>query len=145
MRRNLNIEIAAAQASRVVEGHEERRIQYYSLSSSNRRHFMMHVIRAAIEDTKLLVSDLVFELGISRNAVETMIKETSENDWVAVEKDGKGHKHVWAKEVLVNCYYNYSKWLFRSVKSLNLRKLTEDIVRIEALYEQMEQGEFTDK
>ena len=144
MRRNLNIEIAAAQASRVVEDIEERKIQYYSLSSANRRHFLMHVVRAAIEDTKLLVSQLVFELGISRNSVETMIKETSENGWVAIEKDGKGHKHVWAEEVLVNCYYNYSKWLFRSVKNLNLRKLTEDIVRIEALYDQMEQGKFTD-
>lgn len=145
MRRNLNIEIAAAQASRVVEDNEERKMQYYSLSSANRRHFMMHVIRAALEDTKLLVSDLVYELGVSRNAVETMIKETSENGWVSIKKDGKGHKHVWAEDILVQCYYNYSKWLFRSVKNLNMRKLTEDIVRINALYDQMEADDFTDK
>ena len=145
MRRNLNIEIAASQASRVVEGKEERKIQYYSLSSNNRRNFMMLVIRAALEDTKLLISELTFELGISRNAVETMVRECRENGWVHVEKDGKGHKHVWAADCLVKCYYNYSKWLFRSVKSLNLRKLTEDIARVEALYDQMEQGDFTDK
>lgn len=145
MRRNLNIEIAAAQASRVVEGNEERRIQYYSLSSSNRRHFLMHVIRAALEDTKLVVSDLTYELGVSRNSVETMVRECRENGWLNVEKDAKGYKHVWAADCLVTCYYNYSKWLFRSVKNLNIRKLTEDIARVEALYDQMEQGDFTDK
>lgn len=143
MRRNLNIEIASAQASRVVEGKEERKIQYYSLSSNNRRNFMMHVIRAALEDTKLLISELTFECGISRNAVETMVRECRENGWLHVEKDAKGHKHVWAADCLVSCYYNYSKWLFRSVKNLNLRKLTEDIARVEALYEQMEADDFT--
>ena len=145
MRRNLNIEIAAAQASRVVDDADERKMQAYSLSSNNRRTFMMLVIRAALEDTKLLVSDIVYELGVSRNTVETMVKETSEAGWLEVEKDGKGHKHLWAADCLVKCYYNYSKWLFRSVKNLNLRKLTEDIARVEALYQQMEQGDFTNK
>ena len=100
MRRNLNLEIAAAQASRVVDNAEERKMQYYSLSSVNRRSFMMHVIRAAVENTKLLISELTFELGVSRNAVETMVRECSENGWLLVEKDGKGHKHVWAAECL---------------------------------------------
>lgn len=143
MRRNLNIEIAAAQASRVINDAEERKMQAYSLSSNNRRTFMMLVIRAAIEDTKLLVTDLVYELGVSRNTVETMLKETSEAGWIHVEKDGRGYKHLWAADCLVKCYYNYSKWLFRSVKILNLRKLTEDISRVEALYNQMEEGDFT--
>ena len=145
MRRNLNIEIAAAQASRVVDDADERKMQAYSLSSNNRRTFMMLVIRAALEDTKLLVTDLVYELGVSRNTVETMVKETNEAGWIHIEKDGKGHKHMWAADCLVKCYYNYSKWLFRSVKNLNLRQLTEDITRVEALYNQMEQGDFTNK
>ena len=145
MRRNLNIEIAAAQASRVVDDSDERKMQAYYLSSNNRRTFMMLVIRAALENTKLLISDLTYECGISRNAVETMVRECRENGWLHVEKDGKGYKHVWAADCLVKCYYNYSKWLFRSVKNLNLRKLTEDIARVEALYDQMEQGDFTDK
>ena len=143
MRRNLNIEIAAAQASRVVDDANERKMQAYSLSSQNRRTFMMLLIRASLEDTKLLVSDLVHDLGVSRNTVETMVKETSEAGWVHVEKDAKGHKHVWAADCLIKCYYNYSKWLFTSVKNLNLRKLTEDIARVEALYEQMEADDFT--
>ena len=145
MRRNLNIEIAAAQASRVVDDADERKMQAYSLSSNNRRTFMMLVIRAALEDTKLLVTDLVYELGVSRNTVETMVKETNEAGWIHIEKDGKGHKHMWAADCLVKCYYNYSKWLFRSVKNLNLRQLTEDMTRVEALYNQMEQGDFTNK
>ena len=145
MRRNLNIEIAAAQASRVVDDADERKMQAYSLSSNNRRTFMMLVIRAALEDTKLLVTDIVYELGVSRNTVETMVKETNEAGWIHIEKDGKGHKHMWAADCLVKCYYNYSKWLFRSVKNLNLRQLTEDMTRVEALYNQMEQGDFTNK
>ena len=145
MRRNLNIEIAAAQASRVVDDADERKMQAYSLSSQNRRTFMMLVIRAALEDTKLLVTDLVHDLGVSRNTVETMVKETSEAGWVHVEKDAKGHKHVWSADCLVNCYYNYSKWLFRACKNLKIRKVSEDINRVEALYSQMEADDFTNK
>ena len=143
MRRNLNIEIAAAQASRVVDDADERKMQAYSLSSNNRRTFMMLVIRAALEDTKLLVSDIVFELGVSRNTVETMVKETSEAGWVNVEKDGKGYKHLWAADCLVKCYYNYSKWVYQTCKNLEIRKVSEDISRVEALYDQMEQDNFT--
>ena len=145
MRRNLNIEIAAAQGSRVVNDADERKIQAYSLSSNNRRTFMRLVIRAAVEDAKLLVSDIVHELGVSRNTVETMVRECRESGWLEVEKDGKGYKHLWAADRLVNCYYNYSKWLYTSVKNLNLRKLTEDIARVEALYDQMKVDDFTNK
>lgn len=145
MRRNLNIEIAAAQASRVVNDANERKMQAYSLSSQNRRTFMMLLIRAAVEDTKLLVTDLVHELGVSRNTVETMVKETSEASWVHVEKDAKGHKHVWASDCLIRCYYNYSKWLFRACQNLKIRNVTDDINRVEALYNQMEADDFTNK
>ncbi len=140
MRRNLNIEIASAQASRVVDDADERKMQYYSLSSNNRRTFMMLVIRAALEDTKLVVSDLTYELGVSRNTVETMVRECRENGWLEVEKDGKGYKHVWAADCLVKCYYNYSKWLYQTISNLEIRKVSEDIARVDLLYKQMEQG-----
>lgn len=145
MRRNLNIEIATDQASRVVNDCDERKMQYYSLSSNNRRNFMMHVIRAALEDTKLLISELTYELGVSRNTVETMVKETSEAGWLCVEKDAKGYKHVWADDCLVRCYYNYSKWLYQTISDLQIRKVSEDIARVDFLYKQMEQGDFTNK
>lgn len=145
MRRNLNVEIATAQASRIPENAEERKMQYYSLSSVNRRTFMMLIIRAALEDTKLVVSELTYELGVSRNTVETMIKECSENGWLHVEKDGKGHKHVWAADCLVSCYYNYSKWLYQTISDLEISKIFEDVARVNLLYKQMEADDFTNK
>ena len=71
MRKQLNIEIQTAEGSRYVDNATKRRIKEYSLSSQNRRKFLMYCIRAQLENDYLLVSDLIKLIGISRAGAET--------------------------------------------------------------------------
>ena len=50
MRKQLNIEIKTAEGSRYVDNVEKRKIKEYSLSSQNRRKFLMYCIRAHLEN-----------------------------------------------------------------------------------------------
>ena len=77
-KKNLEVEIKIAEGGRITFSPEERQIKEYSLSSTNRRRFLMYILRATYEDTHLSVSQLVKLLGCSRQAIETMIKECNE-------------------------------------------------------------------
>ena len=65
MRKHLNIEIA--EGSRFIDNITKRRIKEYSLSSQNRRKFLMYCIRAQLENDYLLVTDLIKLIGNCRN------------------------------------------------------------------------------
>ena len=90
MRKQLNIEIQTAEGSRYVDNATKRRIKEYSLSSQNRRKFLM-CIRAQLESDYLLVSDLIKLIGISRAGAETMIKECEEAHWIKIKR-GNGNQ-----------------------------------------------------
>ena len=72
-KRNLEVEIKIAEGGRITFSTEERKIKEYSISSINRRRFLMYIIRATYEDRSLTVTQLVKLLGCSRQAIETMI------------------------------------------------------------------------
>ena len=55
-KKNLEVEIKIAEGGRITFSTEERQIKEYSLSSTNRRRFLMYIIRATYEDTPLKVS-----------------------------------------------------------------------------------------
>ena len=73
MRKQLNIEIKTVEGGRYIDNVTKRKIKEYSLSSQNRRKFLMYCIRAKLENDFLLVSDLLKLVGISRAGAETML------------------------------------------------------------------------
>lgn len=133
-RANLSVEIGSSEASRIVTDHEERKIQVYSLSSVNRRRFLMYVIRAAYDKETISWKELHKLLNISRNALQTMIDECVGADWVTEYKGGKktDSKFV-ANENLIKTYDNYSAWVRRSCKNVGLRTVATAIVELQAL------------
>jgi hypothetical protein len=59
MRKQLNIEIKTVEGIRFIDNVTKRKIKEYSLSSQNRRKFLMYCIRAQLENDYLLVTDCV--------------------------------------------------------------------------------------
>lgn len=131
---NLSVEIGSSEASRIVTDSEERKIQQYSLSSSNRRRFLMYVIRAAYDEEPISWKQLYQLLNISRNALQTMISECVGNGWVTEYKGNKKTDSVFrANENLIKTYDNYSAWVRRSCKNVELRTIATAIVELQAL------------
>jgi DNA-binding MarR family transcriptional regulator len=129
-KKNISIEIAISEGSRVIHDPDERKIVQYSLSSSNRRKFLMHIIRATYENNPITVTELTKLIGITRNSVETIVKQCSEAGWINVNRCSKNCKYLTACDNLLNCYENYSYWLWQQVHTSGLRDLSSKIGQI---------------
>ena len=133
MRKQLNIEIKTVEGSRFIDNVTKRKIKEYSLSSQNRRKFLMYCIRAQLENDYLLVTDLIKLVGVSRAAAETMIKECEEANWIKVKRSDKNRRKIQAADITVETYAEYCDWLFNFINKLDLRSISTSINEIEKL------------
>ena len=133
MRKQLNIEIKTVEGSRYVDNVTKRKIKEYSLSSQNRRKFLMYCIRAQLENDYLLVSDLIRLIGISRAGAETMIKECDEASWITIKRDSGKRRRIQAADITVETYADYCDWLWRLIYDSDMRNLSASINEIEKL------------
>ena len=133
MRKQLNIEIKTVEGSRFIDNVTKRKIKEYSLSSQNRRKFLMYCIRAQLENDYLHVTDLIKLVGISRAAAETMIKECDDADWIIVKRGNGNRRRIQAADITVETYADYCDWLWRLIDESNMRNLSASINEIEKL------------
>ena len=130
-KRNLEVEIKIAEGGRLTFSTEERKIKEYSISSINRRRFLMYIIRATYEDTSLTVTQLVKLLGCSRQAIETMIIDCADAKWIKVEKSQRNLRFLTANKILIESYEKYTDWLWSVYDSLELRNLSIHISQLQ--------------
>ena len=130
-KRNLEVEIKIAEGGRITFSTEERKIKEYSISSINRRRFLMYIIRATYEDTSLTVTQLVKLLGCSRQAIETMIIDCADAKWIKVEKSQRNLRSLTANKILIESYEKYTDWLWSVYDSLELRNLSIHISQLQ--------------
>ena len=133
MRKQLNIEIKTVEGSRYIDNVKKRKIKEYSLSSQNRRKFLMYCIRAKLENDYLLVSDLLKLIGISRAGAETMIKECQEANWIIIERCQSNRRRIQAADITVETYSDYCDWLWAIINEADMRSLSASINEIEKL------------
>ena len=133
MRKQLNIEIKTVEGSRYVDNVKKRKIKEYSLSSQNRRKFLMYCIRAKIENDYLLVSDLLKLVGISRAGAETMIKECKDANWIIIKRSQDNRRKIQAADITVETYSEYCDWLWKIINEADMRSLSASINEIEKL------------
>lgn len=133
MRKQLNIEITISEGTRYIDDVNKRKIKEYSLSSQNRRKFLMYCIRAHLERDYLLVTKLINLIGISRAAAETMIKECEAAGWIIVERGNKNERKIQASDVTVETYKEYCDWLWAIINNSEMRSLSASITEIEKL------------
>ena len=130
-KRNLEVEIKIAEGGRITFSTEERKIKEYSISSINRRRFLMYIIRATYEDTSLTVTQLVKLLGCSRQAIETMIIDCADAKWIKVEKSERNLRSLSANKILIESYEKYTDWLWSVYDNLELRNLSIHISQLQ--------------
>lgn len=133
MRKQLNIEIKTVEGSRFIDNVTKRKIKEYSLSSQNRRKFLMYCIRAQLENDYLLVTDLIKLVGVSRAAAETMIKECEEANWIIIKRGSGSRRRIQAADITVETYADYCDWLWKLIYESDMRNLSASINEIEKL------------
>ena len=133
MRKQLNIEIKTVEGSRFIDNVTKRKIKEYSLSSQNRRKFLMYCIRAQLENDYLLVTDLIKLVGVSRAAAETMIKECEEANWIIIKRGSGNRRRIQAADITVETYADYCDWLWKLIHESDMRNLSASLNEIEKL------------
>ena len=83
----------------------------------------MVLTRAAFDGVSITPSDVVNELGISRNAVDTMVKETEEAGWITVERDQNQYRTLFAAPLMVKAYQTYANALADASQEIDLAGL----------------------
>ena len=133
-KKNLDIEIAIAEGSRMTEDKTERDIKTYSTSSANRRRFMMYMLRAAYEGEPVTYKELIKLLSISRNGLDTMIAECIDAGWIILTNDEATNKKTYlAADVLIKAYENYTKWLALQWNETGARQISTSIQELKRM------------
>lgn len=127
---NLEVEIMIAEGGRITPDGEERQIKEWSIESANHRRFFMYVIRATYEKRSITIADLVKKLNASRPTVMKMMNDCLERKWIENQKCSKGHNHLSATPIVMQCYENYAKWLWLVYDRFNLRDLSTQIATL---------------
>ena len=87
---------------------EHEQLQKYAMSTQNRRLFCLLVTKCNLDNSFEYPSYVSKELGISRNTVDTMIKETHEAGWIIVERDQNQYRKIMGAKVMTDVYLAYS-------------------------------------
>ena len=99
-----------AQQRQVVEdvGQDEQKLIDYGLSTINRRYFLNAMTLAALNNKPARPMHIAKLLGISRNALDTMIDECHASGWITVERDERGWRLMQATEFVVDIAVRYA-------------------------------------
>ena len=109
----------------------EKKFRNYFDSTQNRRNFLLMMIKNKLSKETTLVTPLANSLGISKNHMNTMLKECSAGGWVVVRHNEKGWREVQGTELITNFYFSHSKWRFRYFKESGMEELAQLIVGLE--------------
>lgn len=86
----------------------EKPIRAYAMSTPNRRLFCLMACRASFSGSPTTPSEVAQSLRMSRNAVDTMMRECEGADWIEVNRDKNLYRSFIASKVMVDTYVKYA-------------------------------------
>ena len=95
-------------------------IRRYFNSTPVRNAFLRWMVSARYEKLLVTISQTAKEMGISRQAVRTMVQETSLHGWVNKKKEGKIN-YIEASATLALAWEQYIEWLLSCTETTILR------------------------
>lgn len=101
-------EFSQAKQVLTIDDPDEQKLIDYGLSTINRRYFLNTVTIAALSNKPARPSHITKLLGISRNAVDTMIDECHASGWITIERDERGWRLIQATEFVVDMGIRYA-------------------------------------
>ena len=116
-RKLLDLEVASTNFSRPHSSEHEPLLNYVR-STTNRRSFCMYCIIASMDEEPITPSYIVNQLGVSRNAVDTMIQECEKNEWIIVDRDERDYRTMYSTVFMREAYMDYAEWVSKTCADL---------------------------
>jgi len=93
----------------------KKEIRKYSMSSTNRRNFIMHCCLATLNKKCISVPETKHLLGMSRQGMTDMVNECFEAEWILLDKDEAGFRRVKATPITLECWMDYADYVHSKV------------------------------
>ena len=93
----------------------KKAIREYSMSSPNKRNFIMRCCLATLNKKCISVPETQKLLGMSRQGMTNMIKECVEPEWILLDKDEAGYRRVKATPITLECWMDYADYVHSKV------------------------------
>ncbi len=93
----------------------KKEIREYSMSSTNRRNFIMHCCLATLNNKCISVPETKHLLGMSRQGMTDMVNECFEAKWILLDKDEAGYRRVKATPITLECWMDYADYVHSKV------------------------------
>lgn len=87
---------------------EGEKIRNYFMSTPNRRAFGIKCAICTLKDMDCPPSKIANRIGVSINAVDTMISECESFGWIEVTRQDNNYRRVRAAKVLVDQWVKYA-------------------------------------
>lgn len=127
------LELYGGKNNREVEDDEAAKIRAYSMSSNLRRHFMMRCIVAYLDNAYIEAGHTIELLGCSRAAMDAMVKECLEAEWITQKKNKQGYRRIQATEIVVDCWFGYTDYVADLANKYDLNYLSTSAKKIRDL------------
>lgn len=105
-------------------------VKVYYGSTIKRKLFILHCVVARIDGNYLPVSDSIKSIGVSRAAMDIMIKECEEAKWISVKRNKQGHRSIQGTDIIVTSMLQYTDHLVNLVDKLETNSLVRSIQQI---------------
>ena len=92
-----------------ITNKDQIEIIHYMLSTNLRWAFMLHAIIAGMDSTFVTATATRKKLGASRAAVDAMIKECEEAEWITVMRNKNNYRHIQATELSIQMWVRFAQ------------------------------------
>ena len=131
----LEYELAIAEGRRTRQHDSDKlkKISKYFISTSNRRLFGLYCVRATFDSNPALVSDLAHQIKCSRNAMDKMVSECEQSEWIIIDRSPSNHRYISAGSSMMDAWQSYVKFIRPLSQATKMGQVNTVIKNLHAL------------
>ena len=131
----LEYELAIAEGRRTRQHDSDKlkKISKYFISTSNRRLFGLSCVRATFDSNPALVSDLAHQIKCSRNAMDKMVSECEQSEWIIIDRSPSNHRYISAGSSMMDAWQSYVKFIRPLSQATKMGQVNTVIKNLHAL------------
>ena len=131
----LAYELAVAEGARTRQHYDPdlKKISKYFTSTANRRLFGLYCVRATFDSNPALVSDLAHQVRCSRNAMDKMVSECEQSEWIIIDRSPAQYRYISAGLPMMNAWKSYVKFIRPMSQATKMGQINTAIENLYAL------------
>lgn len=103
---------------------EEKKLIDWSLSTYVRRNFLAIIVNRTLKNQSIGLCECAKLIGISRNAADSLLRDTEPQGWVKCERNQRGWRYLTASDMVMRVNLKYANRMHERAVDLEMPKAT---------------------